>query len=954
MLRGVGRRRRDLIGALAAAISLFFPCNTAVAAEPDMRAAMLEPSDLPGYLLDLERPVHDAFIENPYPFLTEVRRQTVVDNWQRLLVRPDYLRTVSVQLIQFRNREMAEALTGTHGSRDPTPPPLPSGAVATIGENERHYAERAAVFYVGPVFVRIETIAFGRGAGRHGERLLSRAAALQADRIGARPQTQADSISTSGLKRRLSVAMFSSLVWVILLATSLTWLLDPSARRRLRLRFSGRPDPPANAIDVNGEAARLIRRHAVEALIRIVLLLAFVACALLLNVGTLEAALLLTAGIAAWSWVEGRGWLPGRSVTYRNPRLFEGWALVGAFVALLFTVALIYSGAFFVWIGTLTELFGLPDVETEDVEKMRLLQAFFGVALIFASVVPLQLARRLAMRRAHRRLERDDRSPVLFLRAFADDRIKLRTRRTRRTSIFDRIALRRRDRLEEILAAQLNAYGPVEAIGEPGVRLPPLGAARRSYMGEDWRAAVQASIDRAALIAVELGRTESLAWEIGQIRDRGALGKTFFVLPPVASHERRARLHALAEVLDLPPQYLDRERPGLEVLAVLAPDPAQPRLIVSGARDDVSYELAVESGVESLHGFETGLRWQQPAPEPAAPEPLQLAGPLWHPPGGAPRPRRWYRHRWVWLALIWIAIPGLLSLLRSSSPEQTDFDAAIPLPHSPRLVMATPSPERVIAVEERDGPGVAVTEVDLASERRRPLGTSPSLLTEGALGEGWAVFTAPRDDAVTGIRLDGRGRWEVELGTTPRGVVIDGSAAFVALTGSDEIAKLRLADGKLLRRAPLGPAPWGVSQRGDSLLVTLAGNGAVAAVDPDELAPRTRLATVSAPRTIDASGPGTWVMSASEGRLELLGHSGAVAARSENPLFAFAASDRYAAMTTGDGTGLSVFHRRTGTSVREMLFSVPIRATAITTAGDVVVAFVGVPGLGVVRVSGTT
>ncbi len=952
MLTGVSWRRRSLVGALAGVISLLFACSTAVAGEADMRQAMLRPIDLPGYLLDLEQPVHDAFIENPYPFLAEVRRQTVIDNWQRLLVRPDYLRTVTVQLIQFRNREMAEALTGPHGSRDPTPPRLPPGAVATIGEDSHRYAERAAIFYVGPVFVRIETIAFGRHAGRNGERLLSRAAALQAERIGTLPQTQADSISSSGLKRRLSVAMFSSLVWVILLVTSLTWLLDPSARQRLRLRFSGRPDPPANAIDVDGEAARLIRRHAVEALIRIVLLLAFVACALALNVGTLEAALLLTAGIAAWSWVEGRGWLPRRSVANRNPRLFEGWALAGAFAALLFTVGLIYAGAFFVWIGTLTEIFGLPDVETEDVEKMRLLQAFFGVALIFASVVPLQLARRLARRRAHRRLERDDRVPVLFLRAFADDRIKLRTRRTRRTSILDRIALRRRDRLEEILAAQLNAYGPVEAIGEPGVRLPPLGAARRSYMGEDWRAAVQASIDRAALVAVELGRTESLAWEIGQIRDRDALGKALFVLPPVAPHERRARLHALSKVLDLPPQYLDQERPGLEVLAVLVPDPDQPRLVVSGARDDVSYELAVEVGVESLRGFEVGLPWKQPAPAPLAP--LQLAGPLWHPPGSAPRPRRWYRRQWVWLALIWIAIPGLLWLLRSSSPEQTGFDATIPLPNSPRLVMATSSPERVITVEETDGPGVAVAEVDLGNERRRPLGTSPSLLTEGALGEGWAVFTAPRDNTVSGIRLDGRARWEVELGTTPRGVVIDGSAAFVALTGSDEIAKLSLADGKLLQRAPLGPAPWGISRRGGSLLVTLAGNGVVAAVDPDELLPRVRLARVSAPRTIDASGPGTWVMSASEGRLELLGHRGAVAVRSENPLFAVAASDRYAAMTTGDGTELSVFDRRTGASVREMLFAAPIRATAITTAGEVVVAFVGVPGLGVIKVSGTT
>lgn len=933
--------------AVGVAFFLLAP-GSAEATNSTMRSAALKSHDLPGFLSDLEQPARESIIENPHPFLTEVREQTVVDSWQRLLIRPDYLRTVTVELIQFRNRETAEALTAPKGSRDSTPPPLPTSATATVGEDHRKYAERAAVFYVGPVFVRIETIAYGRDAGRFAEGLLSRAAAIQADRIGRRPQIAETTIKVDSLKRRMDVAMFSSLLIVIALVTLVTWARDPSARRRLRLRWSDRPRQPEHALDVDAEARRLIRRHAIEASVRIGFAFSLAAIALFLPIGALETALLFTAGLALWGWLENHDWMPGHGAAKRNPRLFRGWALLGGVLGTLASLALAGAGLFLVWLGVLSELFGVPELEPRDIDKVKALHLILGVALIVASAIPLRLARRLSMRQAHRRLTHDKRDPVLLLRAFSDDGIKLRARRTRRHSMFDRIALRRWDRLEEILAAQLDGIGPVEAIGEPGSRLPPLGAVRRSYQGEAWRTGVQELISEAALIVVDLGRTRSLAWEVAQIRDRDALKRTLFVLPPVPAGERRARLHALAEVLDMPAEYLDHELPGLEILAIVVPNRMRPLLLTSGARDDVSYELAVEAGVGALRGFAAERKW--PAPTAGATRPVPFHGAFWFEPGQAPWPKRWYRRYWVWVGLLAIGLPAVTTLVSTDAPDLTGFEKSMPLAGDPRILLAVPGAERVIAVENRNGPGAMVEEVDLVSQDRRSLGSSSALLSDGTLGEGWVVLSSARDDVVTGIELHGDGRWEMDLKGNPRGIAIDGGAAFVALTEKNEVVELSLTSGAERDRTEVGSAPWGVAKRHGIVLVTLAGSSEIAAVDPNGLELKGRRRGVPAPREIDTGGPRTWVLSASRGAFTRLAGGGAASAKGrETPLAVVGTNSRYAATTTGDGSDLALFDRKSGATVREMNFDYPLRTVAITDSNEVVIGFVDVAGLGLVK-----
>lgn len=69
----------------------------------------------------------------------------------------------------------------------------------------------------------------------------------------------------------------------------------------------------------------------------------------------------------------------------------------------------------------------------------------------------------------------------------------------------------------------------------------------------------------------------------------------------------------------------------------------------------------------------------------------------------------------------------------------------------------------------------------------------------------------------------------------------------------------------------------------------------------------------------------------------------------ETPLAVVAANSRYAATTTGDGSDLALFDRRSGATVREMHFDYPLRSVAITDSNEVVIAFVDVAGLGLVE-----
>jgi hypothetical protein len=156
-----------------------------------------------------------------------------------------------------------------------------------------------------------------------------------------------------------------------------------------------------------------------------------------------------------------------------GPRAFRGspgllW-VIGVILSLA-TLVLAYG---VINLGTATSSLGTGS--GSDFEQQRFSSAFrlSSVAVILFALIPMSLMRRLSMRALRTRELQDSRPPILLLRSFADDNIKVRARGNHRRSLIDRLSLRRRERFEEVVAAALAVQGPVEAVGQVGERLPP-------------------------------------------------------------------------------------------------------------------------------------------------------------------------------------------------------------------------------------------------------------------------------------------------------------------------------------------------------------------------------------------------------------------------------------------------------------------------------------------------
>jgi hypothetical protein len=182
---------------------------------------------------------------------------------------------------------------------------------------------------------------------------------------------------------------------------------------------------------------------------------------------------------------------------------------------------------------------------------------FFGLA---AAVYLLNRARPLLYPTADELLTVDKRQPILFLRSFDDD-VKTFNEEEKRNFIsllqsslvtlgklvttlrelFAK-AIKKESGLsgvpaksipfEFVIHKELRQIGPVIAVGRPGEKLPPLGAARSHFDDDEWKDAVLAWMEHARMIVVVAGGTKGVTWELDQIASRGYKNKTLFLFPP--------------------------------------------------------------------------------------------------------------------------------------------------------------------------------------------------------------------------------------------------------------------------------------------------------------------------------------------------------------------------------------------------------------------------------------
>ena len=190
---------------------------------------------------------------------------------------------------------------------------------------------------------------------------------------------------------------------------------------------------------------------------------------------------------------------------------------------------------------------GLSGLGTTTVQNLATGLAGTGLGLLVLGAVIFLVARRLGSADARRLMLRDPRPPVLYLRSFGDDRLRLWTATLGRPSLVERFTLRRFDRFEEVLVRHLSRYGPVIAVNPPGTRLAPLGAARETIDSADWQSAVASRMAQSALIvflAPPSRVTQGLQWELRAVAEHGQWDKALVVVPPVPAEQLQARWRA--------------------------------------------------------------------------------------------------------------------------------------------------------------------------------------------------------------------------------------------------------------------------------------------------------------------------------------------------------------------------------------------------------------------------
>jgi hypothetical protein len=272
----------------------------------------------------------------------------------------------------------------------------------------------------------------------------------------------------------------------------------------------------------------------------------------------------LAAGLVV-VWAGGRFIRPARAERGANRAIMAGSHRVLGTVMLVVASAMILFGlAAIVTFGlyqiqppgaTVQDLPGLPGLPglglsglgTTAVQDLATGLAEAGLGLLVLGAVIFLVARRLGSADARRLMLRDPRPPVLYLRSFTDDRLRLWTATLGRPSLVERFTPRRFDRFEEVLVRHLSRYGPVIAVNPPGTRLAPVGAARETIEPANWQSAVAGWMAHSALIvflAPPSRVTQGLHWELRTVAEHGQLDKALVVVPPVSAEQLQARWQA--------------------------------------------------------------------------------------------------------------------------------------------------------------------------------------------------------------------------------------------------------------------------------------------------------------------------------------------------------------------------------------------------------------------------
>ena len=136
-------------------------------------------------------------------------------------------------------------------------------------------------------------------------------------------------------------------------------------------------------------------------------------------------------------------------------------------------------------------------------------------------------------------VSKDARAPILFLRSFSDDQVRLvRPKR----GLLARLVLlgEPRPTLDHILLEEGTPEGPVVAIGAPGSH-PPFGAARAYVSEDDWKGVVSDLAQRSNNVIMAIDETAGIQWEWNEMLRAKFSPKVLYLLPPRLTFPTEAR-----------------------------------------------------------------------------------------------------------------------------------------------------------------------------------------------------------------------------------------------------------------------------------------------------------------------------------------------------------------------------------------------------------------------------
>lgn len=347
-----------------------------------------------------------------------------------------------------------------------------------------------------------------------------------------------------------------TLLGYLAIVSGIAYLRNPLRRGRRRNRSVDRSAEPAgqHVLDVSSAARRYLNTARCRLVVQLVGL-SLIACGA--DPFLVSRWYLFVLAGAVVTWAGGRFIHPAGVKASRNrSALSGGRRLRVTFLMSLASVLVVVSVPLFM-------TYALHQSEPSVVQEANAASgglpvqgyeafAWVGIVLLGAGAIISRHARRLAAVDANRATQRDTRAPVLYLRSFGDDSLKLWTATLGRPSLLERFTPRRFDTFEEVIARQFSATGPVIALNPPGTKLAPLGAARETLDSADWEATIADWMSRSAVIVLVAppGQvTPGLTWELQQVSTSQHWDRTLILVPPVGADLLQTRWHSFLAAL---------------------------------------------------------------------------------------------------------------------------------------------------------------------------------------------------------------------------------------------------------------------------------------------------------------------------------------------------------------------------------------------------------------------